>query len=522
MALQRPPSETNVDGRDARSAWRLSIGMAALGVVILIGLFWHTATSAIEIWWRQPTYTYAFLILPISAYLIWLKRHEAGAETPSGSLLGVAVTALFGFLWLICDLAAVTEGRHIAFVGMLQGILLACLGWRVFKVLSFPFLYLWLLVPTGSVLLPHLQEIATDISASILRWVGIPVYVEGFFIEVPSGHYHVEPGCAGLNFILATAALAPLYVYFFYRAAWKRIAAVVLAFLLAITMNGVRIAGVIALAEWSNQRLNIVDDHLLYGWGFFVLVLFAAGYVGSFFADSEPDVSANKPSNIFPSGRHRQIAAAGVLSVLIVVSVFVLDRSVTASEPPRSFVSLGAPSELHDWRSVSWSDDWSPVFSNADLQIRQSYARDDDRVDLFVAYYARQAKGHEMLAYENRIIDQTQWSLVLEQHRTVDFGAQSLPFAELVAVSGSQRRYIWLLYWVDGTFTSDPLVAKLLEAKAKLLFGDQRAAIVAVSMPAGDTPTNGEPVLQTFLEALPPIAALLDDPTRATQRSPVE
>ena len=203
---------------DRRSAWQLSIAMAAIGVVTLVGLFWDTVTSAIKLWWGQPTYNYAFLILPISAYLVWRKRDEVRDETPIGSLWGVAVTAAFGLLWLVSDVAEINEGRHIAFVGMLLGILLACLGWRIFKILSFPFLYLWLLVPTGTVLLPATAaDCHSHLVIEILRWFGIPVYVEGFFIEVPSGRYHIEPGCAGLNFILATAALAPLYAYLFYR-----------------------------------------------------------------------------------------------------------------------------------------------------------------------------------------------------------------------------------------------------------------------------------------------------------------
>jgi exosortase A len=493
--------------------------MAAIGVVTLIGLFWDTVTSALELWWGRPTYTYAFLILPISAYLVWRKRDDLRAETPSGSLWGVAITGLFGLLWLICDLAQVNEGRHIAFVGMLQGILLACLGWRIFKLLSFPFLYLWLLVPTGTVFLPILQEIATHIASSILRWVGIPVYVEGVLIEAPSGRYEVESGCAGLNFILATAALAPLYVYFLYRAAWKRVVAVVLALFLAIIMNGVRIAGIIALAEWSDRRLNIVDDHLLYGWGFFVLVLFAAGYAGSFFADSEPEAPVSKTSNLrFPrsiADIRLGVAIAGSLSLLAVVAVFIVGESVTAGAGPRSLVSFRVPSELHGWRSLPWSADWSPTFSNADRQIRQSYARNGDRVDLFIAYFTQQASGREMLAYDNRIVDQPQWSIVRERHRTVDFGVESLPFADIVAVSGSQRRYIWFLYWVDGTFTADPTVAKLLEAKAKLLFGDQRAAVVAISTPEADGRIDVDLVLQSFLEALPPIEAMLAHPDNA-------
>ena len=392
--------------------------MAAIGVVTLVGLFWDTAASAIKLWWEQPTYNYAFLILPISAYLVWRKRDEVRAETPTGSLWGVVTVATFGLLWLVSDVAEINEGRHIAFVGMLLGILLACLGWRIFKILSFPFLYLWLLVPTGTLLLPLLQQIATYISSEIVRWFGIPVYVEGFFIEVPSGRYHIEPGCAGLNFILATAALAPLYAYLLYRSLWKRLVVVVLALLLAITMNGVRIAGIIALAHWGGPKLNIVDDHLLYGWVFFALVLFVAGYAGSFFADGEPDASTNKTKTlVFRSNVDQspwRVAVAGSLSLLMIVAVFVLANGVIPGPAPQSVDSSQAPLEVQGWLNVPSSSDWSPAFSNADLQIRQSYARDGETVDLFLAEYARQAKGQEMIAYDNRIIDQTQWTIVHE------------------------------------------------------------------------------------------------------------
>jgi hypothetical protein len=162
-----------------------------------------------------------------------------------------------------------------------------------------------------------------------------------------------------------------------------------------VIMNGVRIAGIIALACWSNRRLNIVDDHLLYGWVLFALVLFAAAYAGSF--DSEPGAPRGKTSNLLftcsIADIRRQVAIAGSLSLLTVVAVFVLGESVTAGATSRSFVSFRVPLELPGWRSLPWSADWSPTFSNADLQIRQSYARGGKTVDLF-AYYARQAPGN--------------------------------------------------------------------------------------------------------------------------------
>ena len=288
MNLQRAhPSDVGAYGASGpsparRRAWRLSLGLAAAGIVLAIVLLSDTVTSAVSLWWNSSAYNHGFLIAPISAWLVWLKRRELAAVTPTGSLLGAAVTAGFAVLWLTADAADVDEGRHIAFVGIVQGILLACLGWRVCVVLAFPILYLWLMVPAGSPLLPLLQDIATRISSGIIGWSGIPIWVEGAYIEVPTGAYHVALECAGLNFILATLAISPLYAYLFYRSMWKRVLAVVAALVLAVVMNGVRIAGIIMLAHWSGHRINIVDDHLLYGWGFFALVLLGADPIADF------------------------------------------------------------------------------------------------------------------------------------------------------------------------------------------------------------------------------------------------
>jgi exosortase len=347
MASQNLSSSAEVNLQPAwRSAWQLSIAMVAVALVVLTALFWGTVTSAVDLW-GQPTYNYAFLILPISAYLIWCKREEVRVETPVGSLWGSALTAAFAFFWVVSDAFDINEGRHIAFLGMVLGLLLASLGWRVFKILLIPFLYLWLLVPTGTVFLPLLQQIATSISSEVLRWLGIPVYAEGFFIEVPSGGYHIEPGCAGLNLILASLALAPLYAYLLFRSFWKRMAVVILAIGLAIVMNGVRIATIIALAHWGGQRLNIVDDHLLYGWGFFAIVLFGAGYLGSFFADDAPSAPTKKQgslsySKVVPNSWFTVVAVS--LSLLVIVITFAAAKSVASNRVLQSSLKQALPS----------------------------------------------------------------------------------------------------------------------------------------------------------------------------------
>ena len=101
----------------------------------------------------------------------------------------------------------VAEGTHFAVVGMMQALLLTALGWRVYKALLFPLLYLWLLVPTAGFLLPPLQSITTVLAVEGIRLSGIPVFAEGIVVTVPTAVYVIVAGCAGLNFLLASLAM---------------------------------------------------------------------------------------------------------------------------------------------------------------------------------------------------------------------------------------------------------------------------------------------------------------------------
>jgi len=74
--------------------------------------------------------------------------------------------------------------------------------------------------------------------------------------------------------------------------------------------------------------------------------------------------------------------------------------------------------------------------------------------------------------------------------------------------SARGRRIVWQVYWVDGRYTRSATIAKLLQAKADLLFGDSRAGFLAVSVEDGVDPA----AMAEFLAALPPFPALIAPP----------
>lgn len=302
------------------AAWPATLIGVLVGMVALTALYFSTVASAIHLWNTSSAYNYAYLIAPISLALIWADRHQLAAAQPSPNFWGVAIAGAFSVAWLTGELLGIDEGRHIAFVGMMQGLALALLGWRIYRFLAFPLLYLFFLVPTGTFLLTPLQILAHQANVALLKASGVPVYVEGFLIQVPAGSFLVESGCAGLNFFLVALALSLLYGRLTYATTRARIMCVIAALLTSIVANIVRIYLIIGLAQATNRRIDITADHLLYGWGFFGVVMLCAMWLGSKVKARPAEPRVLPPAGYAPAFSFRQTALVG-LAFIVTVSL---------------------------------------------------------------------------------------------------------------------------------------------------------------------------------------------------------
>ncbi len=301
-------------------AWRIACCAILIGLAGLLGLYWQTAVSAFHIWMTSSAYNYAVLVAPISLYLIWEERETLARMTPQPSAWGVAVAVLFSFAWFLANSLDINEGRHLALVGMMEGLFLAVLGLRVSRQLAFPLLYLFLMVPTGAFLVEPLQHLSHAGATALLHLTGIPVYADGLTIQVPQGNFFVEPGCAGLNFLLASLALSLLYGRQVYHRLSSRIVCVAAALVISIVANIVRIFLIIALTEWSHRQIAIADDHLAFGWGFFAVVMMVSLWLGAKVKEREPHPATSNPVHAVhapPSALH---VGAFALAVLLIAA----------------------------------------------------------------------------------------------------------------------------------------------------------------------------------------------------------
>jgi EpsI family protein len=119
-----------------------------------------------------------------------------------------------------------------------------------------------------------------------------------------------------------------------------------------------------------------------------------------------------------------------------------------------------------------------------------------------VAYYWQQGPESKLIAWNNRLHDGQYWRyLTRGADAAVVDGAPIRVVSERLAGAAGERRLVWYFYWVDGQFLSQPWMAKLLQAKAQLLGGDRRSAVVAFSAVESGLSGKSGAVLRDALQA---------------------
>src|SRR5215469_15440330 len=351
--------------REALSPWTLSLGLLSFLIVLTIAAFHVDVWRTVQIWYEYPAYSHCFLILPISAWLVWDKRAEIAAETPVAEPLALLLAIFPVLIWLAGYLSTTTELRQVAIVGFFEITLLAILGRRIFRLILFPALFLIFLIPTGEYLIPPLQRLTADFADWGLTQFGVVHYREGTLFELVSGRYSVAEACAGLRFLTATFTLGTLFCYLTFRRWWKIVVFLAACIVFPIAANGVRVLATIMVANYTSNRVAAGMDHIVYGWGFAVVIMLALLYGGSLFRD-EP--SAPKPTSMTKKESRPGIFAPAAVTAALVAAIAVGPVfAARASQPttPPDLRVLVRPLKAKGWAIVPVRGAWRPTFSSA-------------------------------------------------------------------------------------------------------------------------------------------------------------
>lgn len=483
-----------------------TIGMLAA----VLGLYGSTAWSLVETWTRSETFAHGYLIAPISAWLIWKKRHEVAAIAPVPNFFGLPLLVALGFVWVMGHLGRVQVVQQYAVVLMLPAVVWTVLGTQVVKSLSFPLGFLLLAVPFGEALIPYMIEFTADFTVFALKLSGIPVYREGAFFTVPSGNWSVVEACSGLRYLIASFTLGTLYAYLTYRSLKRRLLFMVIALLVPIVANWLRAYMIVMIGHLSGMRLAVGVDHVIYGWIFFGLVMLALFWLGTFWREDLQD-SQEKPESSVAEVKLKGMVLAAAL-VLVAAGFWpgyavYLERATGQNHAP----VLAIPAGAHGWQPTNAPfTDWKPRYLAPRAEMTKTYRKDGRQVALYLYAYRQQEQGSELINSRNVLVwtEDHVWGKVSERPRALNVAGGVVDVMESELRGSSQRLLVWYWYHVDGRSTANPYRAKFLEAWAKLSGRQDDAMLIALAAPYDDYPEHAEQTLEMFSrEMLPEIEA---------------
>jgi exosortase A len=292
----------------------------AVGLLAWVLLFLPECRAAVGVWRASDTYGHCFLILPMSLYLAWDRRGAlaglAPRPMPAVALLALPVTAV----WFAAERLGIMEGRQLAGLAGLEVLFLAVLGWRLFRVLMAPLLFLIFLVPFGAFITPALQHITAGFIVAGLNTFGIANYATDFTIEISAGVFYVAEACAGLRFLIAAVAFGVFYALLNYRSPGRRALFIGASVIVPIAANGVRALGIVVLGAALGSAEAAAADHVIYGWVFFSIIMLLLVVSGMPFREAPPGPALRAPLDV----------ESGAVWVVIAVLALVASGPATA------------------------------------------------------------------------------------------------------------------------------------------------------------------------------------------------
>lgn len=498
--------------------WRFPAMVLLLTLSIFIAIYHGTVWSMITVWSESDTFAHGFVIFPISAFLVWQKKHELAMLQPMPVSYGPVVLLIPGFIWLLACISDVQVVQQFCFVVAFILLIWAVLGRDVVKLLAFPLGYLLFAVPFGKFLVPVMIDFSAAFAIGALRLTGIPVFADGTSFSTPGAKWVVLEVCSGMRYLIAALVVGTLYAYLTYRSQIRRLLFILVTIVFTFVASGVRVYMIVMIGHFIDMRYAKGFDHLFIGWVFFGIVMLLLFLIGSLWREDEKAVPVNNPG----SGLIRQ--AGGVtqsrfiiigMASLLVLSVWPAAGSwIDSRTDSKIEASLPVPVASAGWSlSPQLVDDWVPRYLGFDAEVHQTYQKQGRKVGVYLPYYQVQRQGAELINDRNRILktSRTGWRKAGQEKLSITVSGQRINALQTKLRSNHGNLLVYQWNWFDGTYLLSAHLAKLLQVKNQLLGRQLPAAAIIIYTDYIEDSDDAARDIQSFInDMLPAIDRSLD------------
>ena len=210
-------------------------------------------------WNDENDYEHGILFPFVIAGLIIYQFKKLRAAAGKGSYLGLAAVLVGAAFYAISYRTFQPRIAAGALPFLLWGGCYFLWGWRVARLLAFPFFFFWLAVPLPSFqqATTHLQLLATSMAHHGSSLFGVDTYVEGTTILPVDGDWKpldIATGCSGIRSLMALLMISSAWAYVAKIKLWQKAILFMSALPLAIIGNALRVTSIFVIAEYGDEK----------------------------------------------------------------------------------------------------------------------------------------------------------------------------------------------------------------------------------------------------------------------------
>ncbi|HMN42956.1 MAG TPA: EpsI family protein [Povalibacter sp.] len=451
-------------------------------MALLAGVFvlhWPSSDSLLQLWsdTSKTTYTHGFAIAVLVLWLVLRKRDQFIGKLCRPSMPAALFVLLAGLVWIVTVRSGIELAHQLLLLAILWLSVWAVFGRLIALQLWFPIGYLIFAIPLWDQANSLLQGATVVAVQFLLKLSSIPAYVEGNFVHLAAGVFEVAGGCSGIHFFIVSLAISTLYGEIGRDSAKVRVQLAAIAAALALLTNWLRVYIIVVAGYLTNMQHYLVRvEHYNFGWVVFAVMMTVFFVIARRFVPpaEKTTQAAGFAAASVPSWSR---VVLGMLMALIAIMAAPSWQILTPVQPA-ALPSIDAllPQASGSWSLISdESSAWNPVFVGADYTSRREYtSRDGLRVQAFVASYALQYQGKELVGYGNAFIGPGEGTVVASTREYADH-----PITELI-VQGPQERSVIRYYYQVGTHRTDRGIVAQLRYGLVAIRGGASSSVIAL------------------------------------------
>ena len=225
---------------------------------VFVFVYSHAIATLVSDWSNDPNFSHGFLIPFVAGYMVWYRKEVLKTIEIKPASIGIGVIVLGMLCYLAGTIGSELFVMRSSMIITISGMVIYLFGVEMFKAVLIPILYLIIMIPIPAIIWNKiafpLQLFAANLSADMVRLLGIPVLRDGNILHLANTSLEVVDACSGLRSLTSLLALSGAFAFIAPLGNLKKWILFVSAVPIAVVVNIVRLTVTAVMATYMGAE----------------------------------------------------------------------------------------------------------------------------------------------------------------------------------------------------------------------------------------------------------------------------